>query len=406
MEKKFDVLILGAGLAGSLAALKLASSKPDLKIALIEANDHIGGHHTWTFHESDLPPDAMEWIRPLLMKTWERSTVRFPKIEKTTEGRFHLIRSEDLHRVVKDRLGDGVILKARVDRATESQAVLENGDVYNAELVLDARGLVNKINLTGGVSSASAGAPVAPGVNGYHKSIGYDLVLTETHGLTAPVLIDATCPQLDGFRYYSLLPLNDKTLYAQETYYSDAPDLNAERISRSLESYAERRGWQIAKRERQEVSSVPMPMTSEYLSVGNAGEALPIGMRGGYYHATTTNAFPDAVKVAEFLATAPGELSTTKVRESLTKWRRPWLSRQRFYRLLNRFLYFASEPTLRYLVLQNLFEQPTDVVSRYTGGRTSWGDRLRILSGRPPLPFDLTLKSFSERAVLARNSEA
>ena len=398
MEKKFDVLILGGGLAGSLAALKLRSSKPDLKIALIEANDRVGGHHTWTFHESDLPNDAMEWIRPLLLKTWERSTVRFPKIEKTTEGRFHLIRSEELRAVVTDRVE--VVLSAPVARATESQAILENGDTYNADLVLDARGLVNK------PSTAIPAAAVAVGVNGYHKYIGYDLTLGETHGLTAPVLIDATCPQLDGFRYYSLLPLNDKTLYAQETYYSDSPDLNPERISRSIESYAERRGWKLAKREREEISSVPMPMTSEYLSLGATGEALPIGMRGGYYHATTTNAFPDAAKVAEFLASHEGEFSTAKVREALAKWRRPWLSRQRFYRLLNRFLYFASEPTLRYQVLQNLFEQPTDVVSRYTGGRTSWGDRLRILSGRPPLPFDLTLKSFSERAVLARNSEA
>ena len=393
MEKKVDVVVVGGGLAGSLAALRIKKAKPELKVLLLEKTDVLGGHQTWNFYESDLSEDALEWVKELGPKSWDRTTVQFPRIEKTTEGRFYALRSKDLQKHVIDTLGaDCVIFNAEADRLTENQVVViakPNAGTYDAELVLDARGFAG---------------PAAPRVNGYHKFVAYDLTTTEPHGLQTPIIMDATCPQLDGFRFYTLLPWDEKKLLVQETFYSDTPDLNIERISRSIESFAERRGWKIASRDREEKNSLPMPMTAEYLTPSLAGEALPIGARGGYFHATTSNALPDAVRVADFLA-ALADLSTPKARESLFKWRRPWLSRQRFFRLVNRFLFFASEPSLRYLVLQGLYEQPSDVVSRYTGGRTSWGDRLRILSGRPPLPFDRALKSFSERSVQARPEE-
>ncbi len=386
MEIKTDVIIIGGGLAGSLAAYKILTAKPNTNLILLEEKRELGGHHTWSFHESDLPPEAIDWVKPFISRSWDRTTVQFPRIEKTTEGKYHSVRSEDLHQIVTELLGDAVVFGARVERATETQAILKNGDTYTGELVIDSRGLEKLPQ---------------PGVNGFHKFICYDLQLSEPHGVQVPIIMDATCPQLDGFRYFSLLPWDEKRVLVQETYYSDAPELNVERISRSIESFAQRRGWKVLSREREEINCLPMPMTSEYLTPSNAGEPLPIGTRGGYFHATTTSPFPDAVKIAEFLANQ-NELSTPKTREALMRFRRPFVSRQRFYRLLNRFLFFASEPSLRYQVLQALYEQPSDVVARYTGGRTSWGDRLRVLSGKSSFPLERALKSFSERVVQGR----
>lgn len=385
-DQKADVLVLGGGLSGALVALRFQTVKPGLTVTLLEKKDQLAGDHSWVFHESDLPPGAVDSLRPLISKSWDRWTVQFPKMEKTVEGRMHMVRSNDLHDYVMEKIGSSIHFGTEVERATENLAVLTTGERYDAELVFDARGF----------SSTPKND-----LNGFNKYVSYDLQLEEPHGLANPVLMDATCPQLDGFRFFNLLPIDETTITVQESYYSDSPILNVERLTHSIEAYAERKGWKIRKRDRQEKCVLPMPMTSNYLSVSQAGEAIPIGARGGYFHATTTNSFPDAVKVSEFLAAVP-EPTTPKVREAFARFRRPWASRQKFFRLLNRFLFYASEPSLRYCVLQNLFEQPTDVVTRYTGGRTSWGDRLRILSGRPNLPLDLTVRSLTERAVLSR----
>ena len=52
---RFDLIILGGGLAGGLAALALRAHRPDLKLALVEPNA-IGGNHLWSFFESDVAP--------------------------------------------------------------------------------------------------------------------------------------------------------------------------------------------------------------------------------------------------------------------------------------------------------------------------------------------------------------
>ncbi|MES2856578.1 MAG: lycopene cyclase family protein, partial [Bdellovibrionota bacterium] len=79
--------------------------------------------------------------------------------------------------------------------------------------------------------------------------------------------------------------------------------------------------------------------------------------------------------------------------------RRAWLSRQRFYRLVNRLIFHASEPTLRYQIVQKFHELPADMISRFNGGRTTWADRLRIITGKSPVPLKRAFRHFTERSV-------
>ena len=386
MSSNMDVLIIGGGLAGSLTALKFAVARPNTRILLFEGSDRLGAGHSWRFHESDLGAESLSWIKPLISKTWSETSVQFPRLQRTFTGNYHMIRSDDLHKAVKEQLGPNLRLKAKVDKATDVQVTLENGETFQGLCVIDARGL--------------DGMPPAM-VNGFLKSIAYDFRLEEPHGLTAPLIMDATCPQLDGFRYFVALPLDEKTVIVQECFYSDESELNVDRISRSVRAYVERRGWKIAKVEREESATLPIPMVSDYLKTSVSGEPLPIGARGGYFHATTGFVLPDAVHFADFLAGLQ-ELGTQSAREALMKHRRSWVSRQRFYRLLNRLVFYAAEPPLRYQVLQNFYELPQDLVERFHAGKTTWSDRLRILSGRPSMPLDRALRSLTERSVQNR----
>lgn len=384
MDLKSDVVIVGGGLAGSLAALKLLTAKSDLHIVLVEAGPTLSGHQTWNFHESNVgSTESMSWIQPLISKTWDDSSVKFPHLEKTLPGKYYAVRSENLHKLMKEKMSDDILLNSRAIRMSESHVELENDQILAARCVLDARGFLNS---------------PPTGVSGFHKKISIDFTLEKSHGLVRPIRMDASCPQLDGLRYFQILPWNDTQLTVSECFYSDSPQINYDRISLSILSFIERQGWKVASKDREEQGVSPIPMTSDYLKRSLGGEALSIGMRGGYFHATTGQLFSDAVRIAEFLAGIE-DLSTQNARNALMKFRRNWLSRQRFYRLVNRWLFYASEPALRYSLLQYIFNQPQELVERFDSGMSTWTDRARLLSGSPPVPIDRALRSLTESSI-------
>jgi lycopene beta-cyclase len=385
-NEKVDLAIVGGGLAGGLTAYFMAQAHPGRQIILAEAMDQLGGNHTWSFFEADISPAAFELLKPLISRSWSATSVDFPRVKRTLDGAYHSIRSEDFNRVLKERLGDRIWFHSRATKITDTTLVFENGNSIDAACVFDARGLSKT---------------PATGLNGFQKFIGYDVTLKEPHGLTTPMIMDASCPQLDGFRFFYMLPWDQTRLLVEETFYSDTPDLNEDRISRSIKSYIERRGWAIKSIDREERGVLPIPLTAESIVTSLVGEAVPLGLRAGFFHATTGFSLPDAVRFAEYLA-KPAELTSASARDGLAKFRRPWLSRQRFYRLLNRLLFVASEPSLRYTVLQKFYEHTDDVIQRFYGGRTTWTDRVRILTGKPPVPVSLAIKNFSERSAIER----
>lgn len=386
MEVNADIAIVGGGLAGCLTAVRLVNAKPNLRVILVEEKAHLGGHSTWIFRESDISADSLSWVQPIIEKTWASCDVNFPRQQKTIEGNVCSFRSATLHSYLTKRLADNVFLNAKATRITESHVELQDQRVISARCVIDARGFT-------AVGPSPAGAHC-----GYRKYMSREFLTTKPHGVKAPLMVDANVPQLDGLRYFRLFPWDEQRLVVEEIFYSNTPELNAERIGRSLLSYIDRHGWKIQSSEREESGCQAMPMTSEYLTSSVGGEPLPIGFRGGYMHALTGEALPDAVRIADFLSSLE-DLTTETARSGLMRFRRSWLSRQRFYRLLNRLMFYASEPALRYLVLQGFYTQSQDVIERFLSGRTTWSDRMRILRGRPPFPLDRALRSLTEKSV-------
>jgi len=389
-DLRSDVVIVGGGFAGIITAMKLLAAKPDRHIVLIETAEKLAGDQTWFFHESELNnTDSLTWLSPVISKEWSECSYQFPRFSSSRAGRCFAIRSEDLRRIANERFGDDIYLNGRATCLSESHVELEGGRIIAARCVLDASGMGTT---NPGVSSGA--------LSGFQKSISLEVELESTHDLVAPVVIDATCPQLDGFRYYQLLPWSDTRLQVSEIYYSDSSDINRERIFRSIRSFINRKGWKIRKELREETRAVALPLTSSYLTSSIGGEALPIGRHGGYFHATLGSSVADSVQIAEFLGTVD-DLTTQNARDGLVLLRRPWLKKQRFFRLINRWLFYATEPALRYVLMQKIFEQREDVIQRFVSAQTTLIDRYRVLRTFPPVPWERFLRSFSEKALLS-----
>ena len=53
----------------------------------------------------------------------------------------------------------------------------------------------------------------------------------------------------------------------------------------------------------------------------------------------------------------------------------------------------AAAPDRRYRVLEHFYRLPAPVIERFYAARSTAFDKLRILSGRPPMPMGQALKA-------------
>jgi lycopene beta-cyclase len=60
-------------------------------------------------------------------------------------------------------------------------------------------------------------------------------------------------------------------------------------------------------------------------------------------------------------------------------------------------LFRAAEPQKRYRVLQHFYRLPDALIGRFYAGQLTTWDKVRVLTGRPPVPLGKALSSMRER---------
>jgi len=371
------VILAGGGLANSLIALRLATQRPELKLQLLEAGPALGGNHTWSFHDSDLEPGQLAWLRPLVEHSWPRHEVHFPGRRRVLEGSYHSLGSAHLHRVLSSLLGEQVECGAEIIGLSAHEVQLADGRCLQADLVVDGRGATG----LGHMRLA------------WQKFLGQVVRLATPHGLEFPLLMDATVSQHDGYRFVYLLPFDRHRLLIEDTYYSDSPALEQSVLRERIDRYLSRRSWVVAEIEREETGVLPIVLDGniDRFWAGAQNSVPRSGMRAALFHGTTGYSLPQAAVLADRLAALPDLASETVAPYVEACSRRHWRS-QAFFRLLNRLLFEAAEPAERYRVLEHFYRLPEAVIGRFYAGRLRRFDALRILSGRPPVPVSRALK--------------
>jgi lycopene beta-cyclase len=60
-------------------------------------------------------------------------------------------------------------------------------------------------------------------------------------------------------------------------------------------------------------------------------------------------------------------------------------------------LFRAAEPSARYRVLEHFYRLPEPLIGRFYADALTRPDKLRILSGRPPVPIGKALAALREK---------
>ncbi|TZG27310.1 lycopene beta-cyclase CrtY [Sphingomonas montanisoli] len=364
-----SVIIAGGGLAGCLVALALYRHRPDLDLMLIEGSDRFGGDHVWSFFDSDLTPAERAFVDDLVVASWPGNRVAFPARQRSLAGSYNSLRSERLDAVIRETLPPASLrLGVPVTRVGPTGVNLADGTILEASCVIDARG-----------AGDMAGLDL-----GWQKFVGRTYCFARPHGVTLPIIMDATVDQRDGYRFVYCLPFSATEMLVEDTYYADGPALDDHAIGARIAAYVADQGWPAHKTLAEERGVLPVAMGGDVATLWEGADVARLGLRGGFFHPTTGYSLPDAVRNALLLAEQTDMTSAGLCRLFRREAERLWRDRA-FYRLLNRMLFRAAEPDRRYRVLEHFYRLDEALIGRFYAGRSTLLDKARILSGRPPV---------------------
>jgi lycopene beta-cyclase len=367
------LIFAGGGLAGGLAALALGEMRPEIDFVLIEAGATFGGNHIWSWFDSDIAPRE-RWLADLLApQRWAGHEVRFPKRQRRLDGGYNSLSSRALDGLLKARLRPHQYrLGPAIVALGPDWVQLDSGERISAGAVIDARG------------PSGFDLPDLA----WQKFLGLTCRFERPHGLARPVVMDALVDQSFGYRFVYALPFSAGEMLIEDTYYSTEPAVDVPRLRRQIGDYARAAGWGAFEVAGEEVGILPILLGGGFDAWWPAGEPVArLGLRGGFFHPTTGYSLPDAIANAALLAEQE-DLSAPALYGLLRgRGERLWQSRG-FYRTLNRMLFHAAAPSQRYRVLEHFYRLPEPVIARFYAGRSHALDKMRILSGRPPVKLN------------------
>jgi len=377
------IVIAGGGLAGGLAALALAQRRPKTELLLIEQGKTFGGNHTWSFFDTDVPEEKSWVLDGIRASHWPEHEVRFPRRSRIIAIGYNSIRSASLDEAVRAALRpDQYRLSAQIEAVEPNLVTLADGELIAADAVIDARGP----------------RPTPDLDLGWQKFVGRYYRFPRPHGVSKPVIMDATVDQIDGYRFVYQLPVSPTELLIEDTYYSASAVLDEQALSERIEQVASRLNAGTPELLEEESGVLPVVLGGDVERLWGEAKVPRIGVCGGFFHPTTSYSLPDAVANAALLAEQPTLTSEALYPRFRGRARRLWQDRS-FFRLLNRMLFHAAEPDQAYRVLEHFYRLPPALIGRFYAAQLTALDKVRILSGKPPVPIGRALAALGKTAA-------
>jgi lycopene beta-cyclase len=385
-----DLVIVGGGLAGSLIALALQRHAPGCRFLVIEAGRTFGGHHRWSWFETDIAPHARKLMEGFALNGWDEGyDIIFPGYGRSLPTSYRSLASAEFHaKLIAELPAERVMLGTKAAGLDARGVTLTDGTRIAAKRVIDCRPFRASEHLAGG----------------WQVFLGQHFRCEEPHGLTRPVIMDASVDQIApygngaAYRFVYVLPLSPTEVFVEDTYYADQPKMDADVLKGRVAEYAHRRGWKGEVID-QEAGILPVVSGGNF-AAAQAEIAIPgvalAGARGGFSHPLTSYTLPfaadNALAIAQVIAKRPDlsgeELAAFCARRAKRHWRATG-----YYRMLSRMLFEAAEPDKRVVVFEHFYALRGRLVERFYAGRSTWPDRLRILTGKPPVAIPRAIRA-------------
>jgi lycopene beta-cyclase len=366
--------IVGGGLAGGLIALAVHRVDPARSVALIEAGGNFGGNHRWSWFEGDLGREAESLLACFEQRRFTGGhEVRFPGFERQLEADYRSLASRDFDATLRRTLPRQAIRTGCRAAALDAGGVtLENGERIAARAVIDCRDFAPSPDLTGG----------------WQIFVGHHIRTHAPHGLAAPIIMDADLPQHGAYRFVYSLPLSADEVFVEDTYYADSPVLDRAALAERIARYCASRGWR-GETIHSEAGVLPVvtggDMAAHRARFATPGVALA-GARGLFSHPLTSYTLPFAAETALAVARA-GPIDGPRLSAMIEKRAAAHWRATSFYRDLGRMLFQAAAPDERWRVFARFYRLPEPLIDRFYAGRSTTRDKLRVVTGKPPVPF-------------------
>ena len=230
-----DLVIVGGGLAGGLIALALQRQAPGCRFLVIEAGRTFGGHHRWSWFETDIAPHARKLMEGFALNGWDEGyDITFPGYGRSLPTSYRSLASAEFHaKLIAELPAERVMLGTKAAGLDARGVTLADGTRITAKRVIDCRPFRASEHLAGG----------------WQVFLGQHFRCEEPHGLTRPVIMDASVDQIApygngaAYRFVYVLPLSPTEVFVEDTYYADQPKMDADVLKGRVAEYAHRRGW-------------------------------------------------------------------------------------------------------------------------------------------------------------------
>ena len=361
MGKKDGVLIAGGGVAASLAALAMATRRPEVPIMLVAEEETLGGDQTLVMLDGDLGEEEAAFVAPLAGQSWDGWYALFPDLTRKMKAGVRAVAPQAIEAALRAALPpERIVTGARIVAVREDRILLHGGETIVADGAIDARGQPNLALLD----------------LGWRATLARTYRFPAPHRLDRPVLVDGTVEQGAGCRFLSALPLDGARLLVAMHTFSGASDPGGA-AGAALDAWVEGRGWTGGEIEHESRSALPVALGGDLPALWRIGGArvARLGRRGGFFHPTSGSPLADAA-TAGLLLTRQRDFSGAALHDTLFDLAGALWKRREFYRGFNRILIGDKGCA----AIEGLCRLDSEMIAKFRGERLGLFDRRKVMA--------------------------
>jgi lycopene beta-cyclase len=359
--KKDGMLIAGGGVAASLAALAMATRRPEVPLMLVSEEESLGGDRTLVLLDGDLGEEEEALVAPLVSQGWDGWYALFPDLTRKMKAGVRMIAPHAIDSAVRAALPpERIVTGARIVAVREDRILLHGGETMVADGAIDGRGDANLSLLE----------------LGWRATVSRVYRFPAPHRLDRPVLVDGTVDQGGACRFVSALPLDGERLLVELHTFSGASDAGS--AARAvLEAWVAGRGWAGGEIERETRAALPVALGGDLAALWRIGGArvARLGQRGGFFHPTSGSPLADSAAAA-LLLTRQRDFSGAGLHDTLFELANALWKRRDFYRGFNRALLGDKGCA----AIEGLCRLDSEMIARFRGERLGMFDRRKVMA--------------------------